>query len=348
MTELTHIDGSYGEGGGQIIRTALSLSAITGKAIEITQIRAKRAKPGLQPQHLTAVHITGDLCAARLEGAAVGSTRLLFTPQAPVAAGNYRRDIGTAGAIALVIQTALLPLALRDQPSHVLLIGGTHVNHAPSSDYLETVYLPALRRLGVEAQMSCPRAGFFPRGGGDVLLDIMPTAGLRPLDLTERGKLRKITAIITTSGLPSHVAERGAATVTSEINKIGLGRDLTVEQREKPSNGPGAAVLLAVECDNGHAGFSALGERGKPMERVAEEACRDFHAWWQTGATCDEHLADQLVLPLALANAESRWTTPTCTEHLRTVIWLVEQLLPVNLTVTEQTPGQHLVVLRPR
>ena len=342
MDEVTYIDGSYGEGGGQIIRTALSLAAITGKAIEITDIRAGRAKPGLQAQHLTAVQLATELCAARVDGATLGSMRLLFVPQAPVMAGKFRRDIGTAGAIALVVQTALLPLALSHGESQIRLTGGTHVPHAPSIDYLDAVYLPALRRLGIVARISYTRAGFYPRGGGEVLVEIAPTAGLRPHDFTERGALRTITAMITTSGLPAHVAARGSVTITTAMNKLGVGGRLTLEVREKPSHGPGAAVLLAVECENGHAGFTALGKPGKPMEQVAEEACRDFAGWWASGAACDEHLADQLILPMALAGAESRGTTPTCTEHLRTVGWLVEKFLPVTCSVTEQTNGQQL------
>jgi len=345
MNDITQIDGAYGEGGGQIIRTALSLAAITGKAVEITAIRSGRAKPGLQPQHLTAVQLAADICAARVDGAAVGSTRLLFVPQSPVAAGEYRRDIGTAGATALVIQTVLIPLALSGGVSHLHLTGGTHVTHAPSIDYLDVVYLPALRRLGITAELHYPRVGFFPRGGGEVLVEIAPSPGVRPHDFTTRGRLTSLTAIITTAELPPHVAERGAATVTTAIDRLGLGRQLTVVSQEKPSSGPGAAILLAAECENGHAGFIALGERGKPMERVAEEACRDFAAWWTSGAACDAHLADQLVLPLALAGAESRLTTPTCTEHLRTVIWLVEQLLPVRCRIETLTAEEQLLTV---
>ena len=345
METVLHIDGSYGEGGGQVIRTALALAAMTGKGIEISNIRAGREKPGLQPQHLTAVQLTADLCGARMDGAAPGSVGLRFEPQAPVCTGAYARNIGTAGALALVLQTALLPLARAGAPSQVRLTGGTHVTHAPSLDYLEAVYCPALRRMGLQAGLQVSRAGFFPRGGGEVLLEVEP-ADLRPLDLAERGPLRKLTAIITTAGLPAHVAERGAAAVTEAIGKLGLRRQLTVETRDLPSNGPGAAVLLAAECAAGHAGFAALGARGLPMEQVAASACRDFATWWRTDAACDEHLADQLVLPAVLAGGESRWTTPAVTEHLRTVIWLVEQFVPVRFSITAQA-GAHLVEVRP-
>jgi RNA 3'-terminal phosphate cyclase (ATP) len=347
METLLQLDGAYGEGGGQIIRTALSLAAITGTAFALTRIRAGRSKPGLQPQHLTAVRLAADLCSAQVEGDAVGSVSLRFVPQAPVYPGSYTRDIGTAGAMALVMQTALVPLAHSGGPSMIRLTGGTHVAHAPTIDYLDTVYFPALRRMGLEAQVQTTRAGFYPRGGGEALVAIS-SAAIRPLALTARGKLRALTAIITTSGLPAHVAERGAAAVTRAIGKLGLGRQVTLTQRDLPSNGTGAAVVLAAECEQGHAGFVSLGARGKPMEQVAEDACRDFAAWWRTEAACDEHLADQLVLPLALAQGDSQWTTPTVTEHLRTVIWLVEQFLPVRFTLTALPTGAHLVQVGPR
>jgi len=347
METLLHIDGSYGEGGGQVIRTALALAAMTGKGIEISNIRAGREKPGLQPQHLTAVQLAADLCAAQMVGAALGSISLRFVPRALVCAGTYARNIGTAGATALVLQTALLPLVRADSPSQVRLTGGTHVSHAPSLDYLEAVYGPALRRMGLQARINVTRAGFLPRGGGEVLLEVAP-AELRPLELVTRGALRKLTTIITTSGLPAHVAERGAGAVTEEIGKMGLRRQLTIEARDLPSNGPGAAVLLAAECTAGNAGFIALGARGLPIEQVAASACRDFAAWWATEAACDEHLADQLVLPAALAGGESRWTTPKVTEHLRTVIWLVEQFLPMRFSITAQADGAHLVHVSPQ
>lgn len=347
MVAELHIDGSYGEGGGQLIRTALALAAVTRTDLALTNIRARRKKPGLQAQHLTAVQLAADLCTAELAGAALGSDTLHVYPGGPVIPGLYRRDIGTAGAMALVLQTALLPLALVGAPSQILLTGGSHVPFAPTIDYLEKVYLPAVQRLGIQAQLHLAQAGFYPRGGGEARLEIAPTAGLRPLELIERGALRRLTAVVTTSNLPAHVAERGVATLTRRIGVMLLARQLTVEVRELPSSGVGAVVLLAAECESGHGGFIALGAPGLPMERVAERACDDFTEWWYSGATCDAHLADQLILPLALAGGASRWTTPAVTEHLRTVIWLVEQFLPVRFTLTAQDTGNYLVQVHP-
>jgi RNA 3'-terminal phosphate cyclase (ATP) len=330
--ETVYIEGSYGEGGGQVIRTSVSLAAITGRAVEIGNVRAGRTKPGLQPQHLAAVRAAAVLCEAELWGAEIGSRHLRFTPRRPVAPGDYRFEIGTAGAATLVSQTALAPLALAGGESWVTVVGGTHVPHSPPANYLEAVYGPALRRFGLAPNISYPAAGFFPRGGGEVHV-LLSGGGFAPVELTERGRLKELRAFIVTSGLPEAVSLRGAKAVEKWAR--GVGRPVAVERRELPSPGTGAAVVLAAECEGGFAGFSALGERGKPMERVAEEACAPFMDWWKSGAACDAHLADQLVLPASLATGESRWTTPEVTEHLRTVLWVVEHFLPVEWAIEE-------------
>lgn len=341
---MIRIDGSYGEGGGQILRTSVSLAAITGQAVEIVNIRAGRSKPGLQAQHLTAVRAAAALCDAAMEGDAVGSMRLGFAPRAPVQPAEHRFEVGTAGAAPLVAQTVLLPLTRTTGSSRVTVTGGTHVPHAPPAEYLEAVYLPALRRSGLTASVEAERFGYYPRGGGEIHLEIAPAPSLQPLDLTERGKLRSLTAFIVTSDLPDHVADRGAAAVKEALRRVG--RSATIELRDRPSRGPGAAVVLAAACDGGFAGFTALGARGKPMEQVAEEACEALMDWWKTGAACDEHLADQLVLPMALAHGESRWTTPAITEHLRTVLWVTERFLPIQARLEEGVYGGGTVIVR--
>lgn len=344
MADTVQIDGSFGEGGGQIIRTSLSLAAITGRPLEIVNIRARRSRPGLQAQHLTAVRAAAALCAARMEGDAHGSTRLQFVPQAPVTPGAYRFDIGTAGATPLVAQTVLLPLARAEDASTVTIIGGTHVPHAPTADYLESIYLPILERAGLEVAFTYGAAGFFPRGGGQLDLEVRAPAHPVTLDLTERGRLENLRAIILTSNLPEHVAERGAATVEKCLKAVG--RKVTIETVEKPSRGAGAGVLLVAECESGCGAFTGIGERGRPMEKVAEAPCEEFLRWWKSGAACDEHLADQLVLPLSLAYGESRWSTPAVTDHLRTVLWVAQQFLAIEYQIEERADGTGLVTLR--
>lgn len=217
MSTIRRIDGSYGEGGGQILRTAVTLSAMTGDSVEISNIRANRSKPGLQPQHLSAVRAAAALCRAKLSGDAVGSRQLLFHPCVRPQAGEYRFDIGTAGAATLLAQTVLLPLALATNASRVILTGGTHVPMAPMAEYLENIYVPLLTRAGLAVRLHTPRLGFYPRGGGEIALEIAPVSMVQPLQLPTRGTLRRLQAIIVTANLPSHVAERGATTTTNPM-----------------------------------------------------------------------------------------------------------------------------------
>jgi RNA 3'-terminal phosphate cyclase (ATP) len=338
------LDGAYGEGGGQILRTGVALAALTGEAVLFERIRAGRTKPGLQPQHLAAVRAAASLCAAELSGDVVGSQQLLFTPRTPVRADRYRIDIGTAGAVPLVLQTVLLPLALAGT-SRVTITGGTHVPHAPTAEYLAHVYLPALARAGVRATLAMPSAGFYPRGGGEMTAEITP-ARLQPFDLTARGKINSITAHILTANLPAHVGERGAETAARLLKRLGI-PGTRVSAVTAPSNGPGAAITIAVACAGGGAGFTSLGERGKPMERVVEEAVIDLQRWLKTTAACDAHLADQIVLPAALSGGECRWTAPAATEHLRTVLWVARHFRPLVTTIMDQDDGTVQVSVRP-
>jgi RNA 3'-terminal phosphate cyclase (ATP) len=344
MADLVQIDGAFGEGGGQIIRTAVSLAAITGSAVAISNVRAGRAKPGLQPQHLAAVRAAAALCDARLSGDSVGSTFFMFEPQAAVVAGSYQFEVGTAGAAPLVVQTVLMPLLLAEGSSQVRVTGGTHVPHSPPVEYLEVAYLPALRRAGLEATLTYSAAGFYPRGGGQIDVAIQGGKAPSPLDLKERGGLEKLDGFIVTSNLPEHVAQRGAETVERAMKAVG--RKVVMERREKPSPGPGAAVILAAQCRGGLAAFSSIGELRRPMEKVAEAPGKEFMRWWKSGAACDEHLSDQLVLPMAFASGESRWTTPAITEHLRSVVWVTQQFLDIEVSLEEHADGTGLVKLR--
>jgi len=335
------IDGSHGEGGGQTLRTSLTLAALTGRAVTLTRIRAGRDKPGLKAQHLAAVRAAA-VCAAATEGAEIGSTQLSFTPNAPVTPGAYHFDIGTAGAATLVMQTLLPLLALADGSSRVTVTGGTHVSFAPPAEHLTEVFLPLMAASGLDAEIALGTFGFMPRGGGALLLTTPGSSHLRPFTLTERGPIQSITAHILTSGLPAEVGKRGAAAVETALR----GLPLTVAVRDVPSPGTGAAIILVAECEGSRAGFSALGQRGRPMEAVAGEACTALKDWRDTGTACEEHLADQLVLPAALASGTSRWTTAQVTDHLRTVLWVVPQFLDVEVVLTERGDGTGEVSVR--
>ncbi|MDB5102251.1 MAG: 3-terminal-phosphate cyclase [Cyanobacteria bacterium RYN_339] len=342
MSATVEIDGAFGEGGGQILRTSVALAALTGRATIIRNIRAGRPKPGLAAQHLASVRAAAELCGAGLAGDAVGSQYLEIHPKRAVQPGAYRFPIGTAGATALVGQTVAVPLALAGA-SQVTIYGGTHVPFAPSACYLADVYAPALADLGLHLAVDTPKAGFFPKGGGELRLTLAagsPTA----IDWVERGKLTQITAIALTSGLEPHVAERGLKAMRAQLQ--GVGRPVTLENRPRPGEQGGAAVLVAGSCQRGHFGFLALGQRGKPIEKVAEEATAAFWAWFKTDAATEEHLADQLVLPLALAEGESRWTTQQASLHLETVLWVARHYLPIRYDIQQKPDGSALVTLQ--
>lgn len=338
MGEWLEVDGSYGEGGGQIIRSSVALSAITGKPVHINNIRAKRAKPGLQNQHLMAVTAAAEISGAKLDGAAVGSTELHFSPTKQPAAGEYRFDIRTAGAANLVIQTVLVPLALTGSECSVTVSGGTHNPMAPPAEYLEFVFLPALAEAGLSASLSTSKHGFYPKGGGEVSVKFKLENGFKAVDLTFRGELQKGGGVVLASNLPNTVLERGEAALRQFLPS-----ELPIEHRLKPSLGPGAAAFAYTQYECGFGGFTSLGERGKPMEKVAEECGSQFEKWLAADAPVDEHLADQLVLPMALAKGTSRFRTIEVTEHLRTVLWLVGHFVPAAMELEELPDGSGIV-----
>jgi RNA 3'-terminal phosphate cyclase (ATP) len=325
-TTVIRIDGAAGEGGGQIVRTSVSLAAITGRAVEITAVRARRERPGLQPQHLAAVRAAAEICDAHLTGAHVGSVHVVFEPRCEPRAGDYTFDVRTAGAATLVLQSVLVPLLLAEGQSSIEIIGGTHQPMSPSADFLEHVYVPALRRFGVDVEVEYGPAGYYPRGGGRIRAIVAGTP-MRAVDLSTRGERRSLDAYVVTSRLPDHVAQRGAATVASFLPGAAI-------HTSTPSAfSAGASVTIVATHEGGIAGFSSIGRPRLPMEQVATDACEAFVRWDASGAACDERLADQLVLPASLASGTSRWTTPRLTQHLRTVLEVTRTFLPLRCSL---------------
>jgi RNA 3'-terminal phosphate cyclase (ATP) len=345
-----HIDGSHGEGGGQILRSALALAAITGNTVCLENIRANRSKPGLRPQHLTAVHAAAVICNARLTGADLNSQRLTFAPQTPAQAGAYVFDVndvvssGSAGAMTLVLQTVLLPLALADGPSRVTLRGGTAVPMSPPAHYLEHVYLPTLFEMGVHAQLTHRLWGFYPQGGGELDVEIAGRTVLRPLDLTERGAPERVDGAACVAKLPSHIPQRMSDRARAILSQAGLPR-VSIEPQHVTSPGTGAGLFLTMQYARARAGFSALGRRGLPSEEVAELACRELLEHHRTGAAVDPHLGDQLVLPFVLAQGTSRAAVSRVTQHLLTNVWVAAHFdLPAaRVTGEEGQPGMLVV-----
>ncbi len=343
------IDGSYGEGGGQVLRTSLTLATLTGQAVRIERIRAGRKKPGLRPQHLTAVRAAASVCRAHLEGAELDSQTLVFAPQDAPRPGEYVFDVteaaqgGSAGSVGLVLQTVLLPLALAEGESYLILRGGTHVPWAPSASYLEHVFLPLLARMGVHVQVELEQWGFYPAGGGEIRVRIEGRAGsLRPIALTQRGALQRVWGIAVVTNLPAHVPQRMANRAGNVLAEADL--QPHVEPRRLRGAGPGAGIFLFAEYatprgDAITAGFTAYGRKGLPAERVAEMACEDLLTHHRSGAPADPHLADQLVLPMALAEGESRVRASQISPQLLTNVWAVRQFLARVMHIEGQ-PGE--------
>ena len=338
---MIEIDGSHGEGGGQILRTALALAGITGAPFRLVNIRKGRSKPGLQPQHLASVRAAVTVCDARAIGDAKGSTELLFHP-GPIRGGDLALDIGTAGSATLVLQTVIPALLFAGVPGRLRLTGGTHVPWSPSFDYAEQIFAPALARMGGHVRLAIARHGFYPAGGGAVSMETQPAARLRPLIVAEDGGLVRVSGTSGVGGLPLGIAERQRdAAIALLSDRLGERVPLEIETRAVASPTPGTFLFLRADSRNWAAGFCALGARGKRAETVGEEAALALLSHAGGGAPVDPHLADQLVPYLAIAGGTSEFTTSCVTRHLLTNLWTVRQFLPVRYEVTgkEGEPG---------
>ena len=337
------IDGSMGEGGGQILRTALTLSLVTGQAFRLENLRAHRTPPGLKPQHLKAVEAAAAIGRAKVHGRFPGSQTLTFEPE-PVQPAEYAFDIGTAGSIALVLQTLYLPLALAGAPSRVTVRGGTHVPWSPSFDFLDCHWQPVLDDLGIHLRLEMERAGFYPPGGGIVHMNVAPTKVIRGWNPGERGRLLGIAGISAVARLPESIAERQRDRARQRLRARDLDADIDVRTVEAVS--PGTFIALVAEFEHGRACYTALGERGKPAETVGEEAVVPLLAFIDGDANVDEHLADQLLLPLALAEDSSRFYTHRPTTHLETNARVIERFTPTRFMIGED--GRVDVAVSPR
>jgi RNA 3'-terminal phosphate cyclase (ATP) len=322
---MIDLDGSFGEGGGQILRTSLALSLLTGQPFHLRNIRAKRAKPGLRPQHLMSVQAAASIAQAQVLGASLHSSDLVFEP-GEVCPGKYHFAIGTAGATSLVLHTVYLPLAWRaSAPSEVILTGGTHVNKSPSFHFLETTWRPYMELLGLRIRLRLRRPGFYPRGGGVVEAHIQPCAGLRGLQLQACGEVSQITGISAVAGLPEQIAERQARRATTRLQQRRLPTDIRLETWE---DGPGTVLTLVLDTRPVPTLFFGLGARGKPAERVADEAVDQAFTYFNTDPPAvDAHSADQLVLPLALAEGPSMFRVAEVTSHLLTNIAVIRRFV---------------------
>jgi len=329
---VVEIDGSEGEGGGQMLRTAITLSAVTGKPFRMHNIRAKRPKPGLSAQHLEALLAVARITDAEVEGAYLGSKEVFFRPKTTIG-GDFSFKIGTAGSTMLLLQTVYLPLAFAGGGS-ISIEGGTHTKWSPPFDFVKYVFCRLIKRMGCDLSLTLERAGFYPRGGGRVSVHISGCSGLKGVVLAERGELKRTSAIITLSRLPGHIAEREARRLRQ---RLGYEMDVRVESPDSPS--AGNSVLILCEFESSVAGFSAVGERGVSAEAVADEAADAALELLNSGGVIDARSADQLLLPAALADGETVVKTVKLTNHIMTNADVLSRFLKRSIELEEGRDG---------
>lgn len=335
------IDGAYGEGGGQILRTSLALSLVTGTPFRIEQIRAGRPRPGLLRQHLTAVQAAAEVGQARVTGAAIGSLQLTFIP-GHITPGTYTFAVGTAGSTTLVLQTVLPALLLASAPSTLTLEGGTHNPFAPPFDFLAQAFLPLVNRMGPQVTARLERPGFYPAGGGQCQITIAPATSLSPLDLPARGEVRAIQARALVAKLPRSIAERELAVIAQQLAWYG---DWLHVETVAQARGPGNVVTLTVTCEHITEVFTGFGARGVRAETVAAQAAQAAQRYLAADVAVGEHLADQLLVPLALARGGA-FTTLPLSLHTTTNMQIIQQFLAVQIEATPLTERSWRIMVQ--
>ncbi|OAI23786.1 MULTISPECIES: RNA 3'-terminal phosphate cyclase [Methylomonas] len=337
---IIELDGSQGEGGGQILRSALSLAMCMGTPIHIKNIRAKRKKPGLMRQHLTAVQAATEISGATVEGAFAGSTELKFAPSA-IQGGDYRFSIGTAGSCTLVLQTILPALLMASRDSRITLSGGTHNSMSPPFHFLERAFVPLLARMGAKVELQLNRFGFYPAGGGEITMQIKAGNALTPLHLESRGQRVKAYAESFFAGLPAHIAERELAVVKK---RMAWGDDQLIMRGLNRDQGPGNVLLISLEYEQVTEVFSGFGEKGVSAESVANGAVKAAHDYLSGEAAVSSYLADQLLLPMVLAGGGT-YTATDWSLHAETNADIIQRFLTVDIQTEKTTSGDVRVTL---
>jgi len=338
---MINIDGAYGEGGGQILRSAMTLAALTVSPITVEKIRQGRKKPGLQPQHLTGVRAVAQICQGKLKGDELFSDTLTLEP-GEILPGSYEFDVAkatpSAGSVGMILQQLLPILIYGKENSYITIKGGTDVAWAPPIEFIQRVFLPSLSKMGVSVNLEIQEWGFFPIGGGSIKATLSSlTAPLKPLQITERGDLKTLNGWAAAANLPQSVLDREIKQAQKMLEEIKLGGLAKLESQITPSKSTGNIFFLCAEYENCWAGFSVLGELGKPAEKVVAETMEQFQQFHQGTYAMEKHLADQLLVYLALAQGRSEITVQEVTPHLKTNIWVIEQLLPVKFEIKENS-----------
>lgn len=339
---MIEIDGSYGEGGGQLLRCAVAFSALTGKETRVHNIRAGRPNPGLAPQHLAAINGVALISDGKLEGAEVGSTEIIFRP-GKVRGGKFRIDVGTAGSIPLVLQACMLPAIMAETKTIMEISGGTNVRWSPAIDYYEMVLFPLLRKIGIDMKMKILSRGFYPEGGGMVSVEIFPARNLAPLCLEDRGQLRRVGGKCFSQNLPAHICSRMINSVKKSLIDFG-----SIEIKNELTSGisTGTGICLFAEYDDTVLGADALGERGVPAESVGASAAHSLKEEINGAGTLDVHASDQMLPYFALSEEESTFRVRTISKHLETEIWLISKFMTTRFEL-EKIEGGYRITVRP-
>jgi RNA 3'-phosphate cyclase len=327
---MIEIDGSHGEGGGQILRTSISLAAVTGEAVKITNIRAGRPNPGLSPQHVTGIEAVAEICGADVDGLFAGSKDIVFKP-GQLVGGEFEFDVGTAGSISLVMQSCLLPSVMSKARVRMSIKGGTDVRWSPPIDFARMVHLPLMARLGGICDIEIVSRGFYPEGGGEVIVEISPAGGLRPVDLAHRGRILSIQGVAFAQNLPEHVVSRMR---DSAIKKLLDFKEVRIECDFRRGHSTGAGIVLVAEYENTVIGESALGAKGVRSETLGEGCAEDLLETIRSEATVDGHTLDQILPYMALAGKGSRLLAEEMTGHAETNVWAIERFLGKKFSIT--------------
>ena len=341
MTVL-EIDGSFGEGGGQTVRTATFFSIILDRPIRVTKVRAGRRVPGLRPQHAATLEILRKVCGGTLEGGGIGSTEFTFTPGRPESR-SLSLDMGTAASITLVLQALVPAISLAGVGLELELIGGTDVPWSPTSDYVSAVLSPSLKKIGIVFSLEVKKRGYYPSGGGRAVVHIEPCQGVLPLDLPSRTHDPAISVVSRAGMLPNRVPEQQVSSAVSELSRFGLSAS-AVDVHLEESLSPGSSILVSAVDDSCFIGSDSIGARGKPALRVGSEAAWRFGKSFSTGACVDPHLADMLAPLLCLAKGPSSLVTPEVTDHLRTSLHVAQQFMKVDYSVEPRGAGSVLSI----
>ena len=329
---MIEIDGSHGEGGGQILRTSIALSAVTGQDVHISSIRANRPRPGLAPSHITSIEAVARICDADVDNLFAGSKDIAFRPR-QLTGGSYDFDVGTAGSISLIIQSCLLPAVLSKARTMITVRGGTDVRWSPPIDFMRLVHLPMLARFGPACYLDVKSRGFYPEGGGVVELEVSPVSKLEPVPIDSQGKLEGIAGVAFAQNLPEHVVTRMKH---SALKKF-IGRpDVKIDSQLSKGPSTGAGIVLAAECRGTVLAASALGKRGVKAESLGEGAAGDLLETLTSGATVDENMLDQIIPYMALAGPGCVVLAEEMTGHAETNLWVTEMLLGKRFSISKR------------